>query len=79
MLYPFTIFFFEKLCAICDNLLSASVDKGPIKMRTKKRILYTSPKNAFQKLHFPEKHLAETTLSRIYISLNVNFPEITFP
>ena len=44
----------------------------------RKRILYTSPKNTFQKLHFPEKHLAETTLSRTYISLNVHFPEITF-
>ena len=42
-------------------------------------ILYTSPKNTFQKLHFPEKHLAETPLSRICISLNVHFPEITFP
>ena len=42
--------------------------------RVVKRILYT-----FQKLHFPEKHVAETTLSRIYISLNVHFPEITFP
>ena len=43
------------------------------------RILYTSPKNTFQKLHFPEKHLAETALSRTCISLNVHFPEITFP
>ena len=31
---------------------------------TNNGILYTSPKNTFQKLHFPEKHLAETTLSR---------------
>ena len=49
-------------------------------------ILYTSPKNTFQKLHFPENHLSKTTLSRIYIlffsrnyiSLNMHLPEITF-
>ena len=53
--------------------------RGEFPYHSKKRILYTSPKNTFQKIHFPEKHLAETTLSRIYISLNVHFPEITFP
>ena len=42
-------------------------------------ILCIYPKNTFQKLHFPEKHLAETTLSQIYISLNVHLPDITFP
>ena len=42
-------------------------------------ILYTSPKNTFQKLYLPEKHLAETTVSRTYICLNVHFPEITLP
>ena len=43
-----------------------------------RRIQYISPKNTFQKGHFPEKHLAEWTLSRMYISLNVHFPECTF-
>ena len=45
------------------------------------RMLYTSPKNTFQKLHFPEKQLAETTLSQTYISQNffqkLHFPEHT--
>ena len=50
-----------------------------IAKRTSFGILYTSPKNIFQKLHFPEKHLAETILTRMYISLNVHLPEITFP
>ena len=44
-----------------------------------KRILHTSPKITFQKLHFPEKHLAETILTRLYIFLNVHLPDITFP
>ena len=41
-------------------------------------ILYISLKNTFQNGHFPEKHLAEWTLSRMCISLNVHFPECTF-
>ena len=53
--------------------------EGRFVLNLAKRILYTSPKNTFQKFYFPEKHLAETTLSRTYISLNVHFPEITFP
>ena len=44
-----------------------------------RRILYTSPKNTFQKLHFRKKHLPETTLTRVRISLNVHLPKITFP
>ena len=38
----------------------------------------TSLKNTFHKLNFPQKHLVETTLSQMYISLNVHLPEITF-
>ena len=41
-------------------------------------ILYISPKNIFQKEHFPEKHLAEWAFPRMYIFQNGHLPECTF-
>ena len=41
-------------------------------------ILLISSKSSFQKSAFPEKHLAEETLSRMCIFLSVHLPEFTF-
>ena len=70
-------------CLDCSNRLNKWFAGGKptlsfaVPMVWRERILYTSPKNTFQKLYFPKKHLAETALSRTYISLIVHFPEIT--
>ena len=52
-------------CLVISKILENSIHSAAL-FGTQYWNLYTSPKNIFQKLHFPEKYLAETTLSRIY-------------